>query len=109
MSVTISTTGGMLILTYSDGRPIGIETSGLRTDMIGNDVFIYQTILENNKRIYSQNPDVIKLDYTQVTPSFGSAALLSAYLNDLIGALSGSGGAAGTSTIGSIVASANYT
>jgi hypothetical protein len=90
MSVIISTTGNILNLTFSDGRVIGIEIANIqRIDLVGDDVFIYQTILENNKRIYPQNPDVIKLDFNTVTsPVYGTAALLHAGLLSLIAATS---------------------
>jgi len=85
MSVIISTTGSMLILTFSNGKVNGIITSTIkRTELIGDDIFIYQNI-QNEKRVYYPNPDVIKLNYLEVTPSFASAALLFDYLNELIG------------------------
>ena len=104
MSVTINTVGDVMNLTFSDGRVMGIKANNIqRTDLIGDNVFIYQTILENNKRIYSQNPDVIKLNYLDVTPAFGSAALFYDYLNTLLAEI---GGAAPTST--TLIASSNY-
>jgi hypothetical protein len=93
MSIVISTSGSMLNLTFSDGRIMGIESTTIqRIDLINDDIFIYQIIIENNKRIYPHNPDVIKLDYNTVIPSYDSAALLYTYLNDLIGLLSAGGG-----------------
>jgi hypothetical protein len=73
MSVAITSVENTISFTYSDtGKVVSITSPQVqRIDLIDDIVLIYQTILPNNRVAYTDNP--IRLEYSEVTPSFDTS------------------------------------